>query len=361
MAVTKFPTLCNRQELHRFFGMVNYMGKLSAAIAENLGKLCKLFGKNSDWYWGPVPEKEFACLKSMMASTPTRVPYSFHRKKILSADSASFGLGAVLLQLVNGVWKPVTFASRSLSSAEQRYAQIEKEALASYWACEKFHYFLAGRQFTVETDHKPLFSILGEKELAKLPVRVQRLRLRMMSFIYDVVFTLGRKLVLADALSRAPYSGPQEAQGEPLVVQEQIDAKPVSSTRLRRIQATMWTESEGRILLKYLMKGWPKTKDVDPSTKQFYTFKDSVTTVQEAVFFENRLYIPKVERDRVLKDIRSDHQGETKCIRRAVDVVWWPGMTADIRSLVKGCSKCEELRLKPRKHLVCSSWPGRPW
>jgi len=91
----------------------------------------------------------------------------------------------------------------------------------------------------VETDHKPLRSILGEKKLAKLPVQVQWFRLRMMSFTYDVVFTPGRKLVLADALSRAPYSAPQEAQREPLLVQELIDAKPVSPTRLRRIQAAM--------------------------------------------------------------------------------------------------------------------------
>jgi len=235
MAVTKFPTLCNRQELRRFFGMVNYMGKFSAAIAENSGKLHQLLGKNSDWYWGPVQEKEFACLKSMMASTPTLVPYSLHRNTMLSADSSSFGLGAALLQLVDGVWKPVAFASRSLSSAKQRYAQIKKEALAICWACEKFHYFLGGRQFTVETDHKPLLSILGKKDLAKLPVCVQRFRLSMMSFTYYVVFTPGRKLVLADALSRAPYSGPQEAQGEPLLVQELIDAMPVSPTRLRRI------------------------------------------------------------------------------------------------------------------------------
>jgi len=109
------------------------------------------------------------------------------------------------------------------------------------------------------------------------------------------------------------------------------------------------------------MEGWPRTKDVDPSVKQFYTFRDSLTTVQGVVFFENRLYIPKVERDRVLKEIHDGHQGETKCIRRAVDVVWWPGMTADIRSLVKGCSKCEEFRLKLREPLICSSWPERPW
>jgi len=191
----------------------------------------------------------------MMASTPTLVPYSLHRKTMLSADSSSFGLGAALLQLVDGVWKPVAFASRCLSSAEQQHGHIEKEALAICWACEKFHYFLAGCQFTVETEHKPLLPILGEKESAELPVRVQRFRLGMMSFTYEVVFTPVRKLVLADALSRARYSGPQEAQGKPLLVQELIDAMPVSPTRLRRIQAAMWTEDEGRIILKYLMKG----------------------------------------------------------------------------------------------------------
>jgi len=119
MAVTKFLTPCNRQELRRFFCMVNYMETFSATIAENLGKLRQLLSKNFDWYWGPLQKKEFACLKSVMASTPTLVPYSLHRKPMLSADSSSFGLGVALLQLVDGVWKPVAFASRSLSSAEQ--------------------------------------------------------------------------------------------------------------------------------------------------------------------------------------------------------------------------------------------------
>jgi len=48
MAVTKFPTLCNRRELRKFFGMGNYMVKFSAAIAENSGKLRQLLGNNSD-------------------------------------------------------------------------------------------------------------------------------------------------------------------------------------------------------------------------------------------------------------------------------------------------------------------------
>ena len=47
----------------------------------------------------------------------------------VSADASSFGLGAVLLQESEAGWRPVAYASRSMNETEQRYAQIEKEAL----------------------------------------------------------------------------------------------------------------------------------------------------------------------------------------------------------------------------------------
>ena len=60
----------------------------------------------------------------------------------LSADATSYGLGGVLLQKVNTTWKPVAYMSRSLSTTEQRYAQIEKEALTITWACDKFSMYI---------------------------------------------------------------------------------------------------------------------------------------------------------------------------------------------------------------------------
>ena len=59
-----------------------------------------------------------------------------------AADASSYGLGAVLLQEHEGVWKPVSYASRSMSDTERRHAQIEKEALATTWACEKLSWVL---------------------------------------------------------------------------------------------------------------------------------------------------------------------------------------------------------------------------
>ncbi len=55
----------------------------------------------------------------------------------------------------NDTWKPVTYASRSLTDTEKWYAQFEKEGLAVTWACEKFSNYVLGCKFESETDHKP--------------------------------------------------------------------------------------------------------------------------------------------------------------------------------------------------------------
>lgn len=80
----------------------------------------------------------------------------------VSADASWYGLGAVLLQQVDNVWKPVAYyASRSMRETERRYAQIEKEALAVTWASEKFSDYILGRPFQIETGHKLLVPLLS--------------------------------------------------------------------------------------------------------------------------------------------------------------------------------------------------------
>ena len=91
-----------------------------------------------------------------------------------------------------------------MTSTEQCYAQIEKEALASIWACKKFAVYIIGMQFTLETDQKPLVPLLSSMNFDQLPPRIQRFQMRLMRFTFKVVHVPGKDLTTADTLSRAP-------------------------------------------------------------------------------------------------------------------------------------------------------------
>ena len=83
---------------------------------------------------------------------------------MIQVDAYMHGLGAALLQNE----KPIEFASKALTDTEQRYANIERELLAVVFGCTRFHTYIYGAKFTVESDHKPLENI-QHKSLANTP------------------------------------------------------------------------------------------------------------------------------------------------------------------------------------------------
>ncbi len=160
---------------------------------------CKIFcNADTAWTWDSIHQRAFDNLKAAISSAPALQFYDVHKPVTLSCDASFGGLGAACLH--DGL--PVAYASRSLTKAEQSYAQIEKELLAVTFACNKFHDYIIGKQVIVETDHKPLETIM-KKPLLSAPMWLQRMMLQLQRYDLSLEYKKGSQLFIADTLSRA--------------------------------------------------------------------------------------------------------------------------------------------------------------
>ena len=106
-------------------------------------------------------------------------------------DASPFGLCATLVQIENGVPRVIKYASRALNVTEQKYGQIEREALSILFGCLKFQTYLLGRHFTVVADHLPLLACFNNPK-SQMPYRIERIRMKLMGFDFDVKHCPGK-------------------------------------------------------------------------------------------------------------------------------------------------------------------------
>ena len=134
--------------------MMTYLTKFIPNFSQVAASLRVLLEKNTEWHWTQQQETSFESLKRI---SPVLKFFDPKKPTRVSVDTSSKGIGAVLLQ----DQYPLAYASKSLTTCQQNYAQIEKEMLAIVFGCVKFHDYIYGLpNIHVETDHKPLESIL---------------------------------------------------------------------------------------------------------------------------------------------------------------------------------------------------------
>ena len=139
-AITSMESSTNKEYLQRFLGMLTYLSKFAPNLSQVAAPLRALLEQNSEWQWCHEHEESFRKLKELAVSAPVLQYFRPDQPITLSVDASSKGLDAVLLQ--DG--HPIAYASRALSTTQQRYAQIEKEMLAVVFGCTKFHEYIYG-------------------------------------------------------------------------------------------------------------------------------------------------------------------------------------------------------------------------
>ena len=116
-----------------------------------------------------------------------------------------------------------------------------------------------------------------------------------------------------------------------------------------------------QMLAGVIQRGWPDTREeVSVDIRSYWGFRYKLTLQDGLIFKGTRVVIPQGMQSQMLKKINT-HQGPEACIRRAKDLIFWPGMTAEIRHLVSQCRVCNEfLQKQPKEPLLtyrCTRYP----
>ena len=135
---------------------------------------------------------------------------------------------------------------------EQRYVNIEREMLACVFGAERFHTYVFGRSFTIESDHKPLEQI-NLKNLANTPARLQRMLLHLQNYDVKITYHPSREMLVADTLSHyAPMPTPE------IALDLAIHHMHITPEKKLAFQQSIQDDPLLRSLAETIIAGWPE-------------------------------------------------------------------------------------------------------
>lgn len=358
-AIKKMSVPKDKKMLQRFLGMVTYVSKFIPNLSDLTLPLRMLVKKDAQFKWFKEQDTAYYKIIEIITKNTILSYYDPHIECVVSVDASCSGVGAVLLQNE----KPIAFASKSFTESQKNWAQIEKEMNAIVYGCEKFHQYIAGKPFKVESDHKPLIPIF-RKALNEIPIRLQKMRMRLQPYDIELIHKPGTELVIADMLSRNHSS-------------ETVDHKELTDMRILMIHAKEYMtdkrinqlaeetkkDKELQLLKRFIEEGWPNDKNLVPDCiRKYSSYKELLFIENDLVWKNHCIVIPQVLRKEILNKLHYNHMGMEKTKLRAREIIFWPGMTTQIEDKISNCETCLKFQKANEKEtLISSEIPDGPW
>lgn len=367
-AVRNAPRPSNKEELQLFLGKATYYSSFIPNLSSRARCLRDMLLADT-FKWTPEANQAYHDVKEVLLSPQVLMQYDPTLPLILATDASKTGLGAVLShQLSDGRERPIAFASTTMSSTQQRYPQIDKEALAIVWAVKKFFYYLYARKFTLITDHKPLTQILHpSKTLPALCIsRMSNYADYLAHFNFNIVYKPTKQHTNADYCSRIPNRGSPSTINSLTSKEGRNERDDFEDFALHQIQQlpvraeNIACETRKDVSLGKIMQLLEAGRDL--ARAGYKSPESKYTLTANCLLFEHRVVIPTVFRQAILNDLHVAHLGVVKMKSLARSFVYWPGIDSDIEQAVRSCKDCARQGPTPPK-FNSHHWeyPNGPW
>ncbi|KAG1938993.1 retrotransposable element [Pimephales promelas] len=299
---------------------------LGDKASEDLGLVKRIYQINSDKIDNQTKKLSQSEDPKDLNENIKREHYQIPKREEILSDMAGANYFSKL-DASHGFWqlKLDPESSRSLTETEKRYAQIEKETLG-------------------------------------LVFGIQRMMMTLQRYDFDLIYTPGKYIVLADTLSRAPELNSDTAEN---TAEEEIETHinmvtaslPATDTMLQQIVKETAVDSMLLKVAHCVNNGW--SKGVCP---QFFPVRAELCMSEGLLLRKNRIVIPQTMRKDMLQRLHEGHLGVEKCKRRAREAIYWPGINKDIEETIAKCDICIRHHYKQVKEpMLVAELPNAPW
>ena len=160
----------------------------------------------------------------------------------------------------------------------------------------------------------------------------------MMKFRENEEHVPGKQLVVADTLSRNPFSVPSKKSGTEEEARAYVDSAEIvrraSPEKMERIKQATSSEFQLSRVLDCTVNGWEKyASDVPEEIRPYFAVCGDLSVTDGKIFYRHRLVIPPVLQSEVLERIHDGNQGIIKCRERAVCICHFGGLALVVVAL----------------------------
>ena len=336
-------------------------------FAELVAPLRTLAKTKGPFLWTDTHERSFQELKVALAKDCLNNTYYENRTTMVYADAGKMshnktgpgGFSAILVQMEPKTGRPliIHYASRTISTTEAKWAQVELEARAIRYGLDKFRFYLEGHPgFKVMTDCKPLLPLFNKVPLPKsCPPRIARQVIALQDLSYELEHCPGSRNI-ADWTSRCALFDESDVQDcldssvmDYSLIRKIHDQRECDAITIHQIKKATATDEELQFLIERINKNdFPKHKK-SPFIKPYTGIQHDLSIVDGIIFYgESLIVVPRSLRHVITEAThRLAHAGETNTEALIRDHFFWPGISTFVKKTLTSCPICSQITRKP--------------